>query len=804
VGLIDIRNGAVAGDLLMPELKQEYTKCEALGFSADGARLWTVIGKFREYQLIGWNLADGSVVINRKLGSLTSIGMDDARTAEKVPDILDLPEVGGLLLHGRMLIDAKTGEVMWEYGNSGNNQLLPILRFVGKSQMLVTRGAYGHTRLTVVPIPFEEIKASRELIAAGGTARDMGLPPLTKPDWSKIDRGRPIATSKESYVPKLSTPAKLREKISIDIKTDADTRLTVQEIRFAGGSSKYCALLNAISAANASPGTDQMPKMQLAAYDLASGERITKLEMPAAVSLLDISADGGQAVIGTTDDGRIDVWDLRAGKHQLGFRPSGLKSNRTPLYQLSSSSFPTARIVADQKLLTEHTSGELTLWEMDGAKPVYCLKTRPASTVALDDSRTYVVTQDDEGARVCIVATGEAVATLPASQLPPDALMTAAVFRSDGSEVAMLFDNRITYRLIVWNLKDDKVQWDTPLPFVARTIAWSGADLLLGSLYPPNNSSAARLYRTSQRTPSTPNYERQYPDPNQLWPADKLRAIVRVSPAERRFVWLYQNGESSVRRGEPTVNYAGAPQLIGQTAPGRAWVTLTGPEAGRTFLSLGERTTEEAKSIKSRSRKRSKEIRGNQIDVAIDIKELPETIARAKARRAEFRDTLEESLKKMLTDYTLSTTSDRRLVLRATVKEAAARDLLAPDGKSPLFGNSGPPMGYTISPGGPNGMGVLARLELLRKSDKDARNEDPLWLSEAWFYSESRIQQKPDVQSELQLLVPWEKAVRWLGERTMPASIPDHTQFATNGTTELSFIEQASVHSHDTEITKKQ
>ncbi|HEX2474508.1 MAG TPA: SHD1 domain-containing protein, partial [Lacipirellulaceae bacterium] len=73
VGLLDTRNGAVAGDLIIPELNQEYTQCEAFGFSQDGARLWALIGRFRTYRLVGWKLSDASCIANLKLDTLASI-----------------------------------------------------------------------------------------------------------------------------------------------------------------------------------------------------------------------------------------------------------------------------------------------------------------------------------------------------------------------------------------------------------------------------------------------------------------------------------------------------------------------------------------------------------------------------------------------------------------------------------------------------------------------------------------------------------------------------------------------------------
>ena len=85
---------------------------------------------------------------------------------------------------------------------------------------------------------------------------------------------------------------------------------------------------------------------------------------------------------------------------------------------------------------------------------------------------------------------------------------------------------------------------------------------------------------------------------------------------------------------------------------------------------------------------------------------------------------------------------------------------------------------------GPDSLGVLARLEI---RDRDAsENDDPLWLVEAWFAYERMIPPGAGVESSVQLLVPWERAIDWLDGQALPDSLIDPKQFQSLGYSELS------------------
>jgi hypothetical protein len=70
-------------------------------------------------------------------------------------------------------------------------------------------------------------------------------------------------------------------------------------------------------------------------------------------------------------------------------------------------------------------------------------------------------------------------------------------------------------------------------------------------------------------------------------------------------------------------------------------------------------------------------------------------------------------------------------------------------------------------------------------AEDQPEKDEPVWLTEGWFAQQPRSSVINDVQDELQILVPWERAVRWLEQRPLPASLLDPANFGAVGTTEL-------------------
>jgi hypothetical protein len=370
-----------------------------------------------------------------------------------------------------------------------------------------------------------------------------------------------------------------------------------------------------------------------------------------------------------------------------------------------------------------------------------------------------------------------------------DAALLSAAFKSDGKQVALTFEIRRAQssRLVVWNVSDDKVEWDTPLPFIPRQLVWAGDDLLFASLF--SRQAFGAPYRPNmQQDPNGPNYQRQFPDASDVWRPENAETMIRVSPAEKRFVWQYRGGPIP----NPTYPqwYPGTFwQLAGQTAGDRAWLSHR-DAAGRHILrSIADRTSEENETIKKHTSAKRDKISGEAVSLAVEVGTLPEIIARSTQRREEFRTDIENDLKKRLAKHQLMAPEGLSLKLKATMEQRRASDMLAALQKQHPYGHGAPQI-HQISPYGVDALGVMARLELKDADEPDS--DDPLWLTEAWFAEWPRTTAPGDISSAVRVLITWERAVEWITKQRLPDSLMDANQFRPIGTTQLSVEKEDS------------
>jgi hypothetical protein len=198
---------------------------------------------------------------------------------------------------------------------------------------------------------------------------------------------------------------------------------------------------------------------------------------------------------------------------------------------------------------------------------------------------------------------------------------------------------------------------------------------------------------------------------------------------------------------------------------------------------MAGRSPEEAAAIDRSKKREVVPIKGDSVPVDVVVAPLPEVVSRSEQRREEFREALDASFKKRLMEHTFAEGAYDPLRLRVSLSERPARDLIAPDGEVPLAATRRP-MSYSFLAQNADKLGVLARVELVR--DGDDVTTEPVWLVEGWFMQQFQSPAINDVQDELQVLVPWERAVRWLEKRPLPTSLLDPTNFGPIGSTELS------------------
>ena len=121
-----------------------------------------------------------------------------------------------------------------------------------------------------------------------------------------------------------------------------------------------------------------------------------------------------------------------------------------------------------------------------------------------------------------------------------------------------------------------------------------------------------------------------------------MGSVIRVSPTQQRFVWLYQ----SKPVGGEVLNtrrymYEGQIlQLVGQTAGDTAWVAF-GPSVNKiTLVTLAKRTTHEEEVIRKDFREKRVEVSGDKVAVSVDVDSLPDTVQRPSNAAKNFESRL--------------------------------------------------------------------------------------------------------------------------------------------------------------------
>lgn len=211
-------------------------------------------------------------------------------------------------------------------------------------------------------------------------------------------------------------------------------------------------------------------KMAIERCDLVAGNSLGTFEMPQNVQPLDVDPTGRRLVtrskfFGFGKNGRVDVWDIG------GLAPT-LVSSWEPYAEARASgkdvSF--AAFVDPDRLLTVG-NGQLTLWDVGGAKAIYTVKVKRPP--AISAGRKYLAVAAKDGMFVLETATGKALGQLPGEE---GAFMEFA-FRDDARRLAMVSRGRLQ----VWDCEKGERYRDIFLQgfSIANDLQWVGDDYVL-------------------------------------------------------------------------------------------------------------------------------------------------------------------------------------------------------------------------------------------------------------------------------------------------------------------------------------
>jgi WD40 repeat protein len=734
----DARNGALAGDVLLPSSDDRFNRIEQMSFSADGRELyaWSLSQSARDgLHLYRWSLESGSLEADVFFSAERR--QVEGTNVSGLPKGAFGPVAGGWLLYGGSLMDTELSAKVWSRLRPARSTHLPILRILDETHVLTAGRDRGQFELQVEQLPLEEIAKSREIIAAGGTWQDLSLPKLTAIEPTKAPRNTDFPESKAAYEPgpTVAWPKELADFSQFSLMMTEKPTGNVSNLRFPREAPHLAVALAQLSDNETAALPENSPERRLPfrldVIDFVQEIRTYYWNLASVVSLLGLSPSGDRALVLSTPDGRVDVYDIKKGKHVVGFRPRQAPSN--------DSVASMGAIIDEGHVLLFNPTGELSLWALAPPRMVYARAVLPQSTPAISHDGKYVAVATKEGVVVAEVLSGDAVAVLPIGELQEQTRIASLSFSPDGGKLAaVIVQPMSSARMIVWGIAANSraVEFQLPKLTIGR-VSWAGDDVLLSGL-PPHALSETPTALEANENPLSP--EQSYALQRQAYMMQQ-NIYNRESMGASRF---------DLARSEVLWSYLLPSCQLLENGPGaRTWFLERTQNGAWKLQCIGAPTKEEQAVLDEAPASDRAEIRGADVKLNVDVGPMPEFVSRGEQRRADFAKALETHFRKALDDQTFVGLQGGQITMNVVLRAQRGEELP----RTP-FGS-----------GMQRGLGALARLAI-------QNGDDVLWSTEQWqsagMYD---VPQPMNPQLGLAYVAAWDKALDWLLANNPPRDL---------------------------------
>ncbi len=437
-----------------------------LAFSPDGKMLAGLIGTGFTVRLQTWDLTTAQPAFGRDFDKHPQTTVQNGFGYQGAP-LEWLPDGGGWLLYGQLLVDAKTGVVFWRVPNDGND---PNPRRIFPGGALASVKSDGrHKSLVVETLPADRIAAAQKAVRGGQDPAAATLPPAKPADWSAV-RELPAPAGavdwKAAADPAGAPPAALGAKPAPLGGKAGD----IVRILFSAPVAAKAVVLTAAGADALGAGK----QVHAARYDLLGGQLLNESDLFTAefprdrLATLDadLSPDGSLLAVREPRNGkRIDIYSMTDGKHVVGWLP----------YEKEGDGAVQWFAFLDGERLLTLGAGKLTLWNVPECRAVYSagfVRGAPA----LSPGRKYLAAFTGSGFEVLEAATGERVGQI----LRPNAVaVQAAAFRPDGRELAAVLATTDGTRLARWDATTGAAKDEFAVPPGMGALEWCGPNDVL-------------------------------------------------------------------------------------------------------------------------------------------------------------------------------------------------------------------------------------------------------------------------------------------------------------------------------------
>jgi WD40 repeat protein len=438
--------------------------CDGLQFSPDGTRLAAIYAQWTQPLICIWNMETGEPMVLRS--SRVHNHLRTVTHSLRAPEFCWFPGGETLLLKGTILIDAKTAVPYWVLNQDNTTSILPV----SSNSMLVIED--GKTeQLRALPLP-ADVSLARTAVRNSQAEVIWPLSNVNRTPPPIVDNklvGAPITPDP------LATP--LRTEIMPFAKWKETEQLGGLEISPAG----ILAVLPTSTYIGGKPhiAGPLAPEFEpaLETYELATGKRQFRIEVPERTRLLDISPDGSLVLTGdefkealraTTLYTRLDVWAPQLGKHALGWQPASPERDLLDAAQW-------AKFIDKRNVLVFHgdtlapsgryeTHHKLTLWKLPACEAVFSLPATQAPCLSVNrkqfvDLSTGLIRDSFSGkALLQLARPSDSYAGLETFRI------VTATFTADGRQLIGCTPGRTTSWIVTWDVSTGKILSELSIP----------------------------------------------------------------------------------------------------------------------------------------------------------------------------------------------------------------------------------------------------------------------------------------------------------------------------------------------------
>jgi len=463
----DTRNGIRAGTLGVDIGR--YTDSACLVFSPDGKELACWFGNDSKTSLQVWDMTSGQRVLTRHFEKhpVEQFGY----TGYSGREIDWLADGSGWLLHGVVILDRATGKIVWQdEGSLGKTGVLPR-RMVDASRMLAFSGEREEHTLRLVSFADDEIAEARKLVAAGGEAADIGLPPVTQANVEGIRKMLPQDVAWAYRAAPVLLPDAARSRDRLALGPGSFDRLQT----FFSRPDAARIVVHHTGSIDVTLGKVSLrPSDLYQLHDLCTGKKVAQFAAPFKTNLLDLSPNGKLGLFRIEpDQDRLDIWDLETGKHVLAFRPFAEEEGRGRLVKW-------ACFLDEEHVMTESSTSRLIAWELPECRALYGYPTNKGSIVGMTrDRRVLFLLSDGNTPRMIDTSTGTPLGTLASFEEGKPGVHTESDLSRDERRMASLFVGSGGATVTVWDLNDGSRLQQVALPMRPWGLVWCGDDYVL-------------------------------------------------------------------------------------------------------------------------------------------------------------------------------------------------------------------------------------------------------------------------------------------------------------------------------------